>query len=241
MKKWIPILTCMLTLACEDAHIPARNPLLDNWELINISGPAVDFKSVQLTNIGFRADAAYIDTFISDFCTFSYSLRPDGNNRGTISMGLPPCQPLMNNLLQGAKTYELTSDTLRLIGSSTITMVRRTPPSCACEKNIPSYQLVDVKHTDQSPVQLDETRVIRVSDGVMISRFNVTSINFVHPFAGKYVLVDLHYWTAFFEKPTDIKWQGYLNGKLIAERTYRISSSCCDGYTLLAGDLSITL
>lgn len=231
----------MLALACEDAHIPAGNPLLDNWQVIDVGGPAVDFKSIQLTEIGFKTDAAYINTFIFDYCTFSYSIRPDGNNRGTISMGLPPCLPPINNLLQEAKTYELSGDTLRLIGETTITMVRRTLPSCSCQKNIPSYQLVDVKNADQSPVQLDETRAIRVSDGLMISRFNVSNINFAHPLTGKYVLVDLRYWTAFFEKPTDIKWQGYLNGKLVTERTYRLTSSCCDGYQLLSGDLNIIL
>lgn len=241
MKRLLLILSCILVLACEDAHIPAANPLLDNWEVVAIGGPTIDFASVQLTNIGFRTDAAYVDPFVSDFCTFNYSIRPDGNNRGTISLTLPPCLPAINNLLQDVRTYELSHDTFKLIGPATITMVRRTLPSCACEKNIPSIQVVDVKNADQSPAQLDETRVIRASDGVMISRFNVSSINFAHPFAGKYVLIDQRYWTAFFEKPTDIKWQGYLNGKLIAERTYRISSSCCDGYTVLAGDLSITL
>lgn len=228
----------MLVLACEEAHIPARNPLLGRWELINNGGPTIDFFGyTQLTNISFKTDAAYLDSFDSESRPIRYSIRPEGNNRGTITIpkGLPRSGLYIDDLLQEAKTYELSGDTLRLIGRVTIIMVRRELPSCSCKKNInANYQLVQVNHTDQSPVQLDETKVFRLNDGVMISRMNVSG-------SGKYVLVDLRYWTTFFEKPTDIKWQGYLNNKLITERTFRVSSSCCDGYMLLAGDLSITL
>ncbi|HQQ98813.1 MAG TPA: hypothetical protein PLX35_16190 [Cyclobacteriaceae bacterium] len=249
MKKLFPILACMLALACEDAHIPLTNALLDNWEVIDIAGSSLEYKNESLTHFGFKPGGAYANTFIN-FCSFQYSLRPDGTKKGTISMGLPSCDKIcclspIINLLASAKSYEISEDTLRLVGDATITLLRR--PIVVCNTGCLRADLstdgnifVHVQNPDQSPAQLDEIRLIRLSDHQTITRSEVSSINFAHPYAGAFMLVDHRYKEIFTNHPVDIVWQGYLGGKLVVEKTFRVTSNCCY-LTLLSGDLSITL
>ena len=116
------------------------------------------------------------------------------------------------------------------------------PSDCAwdvCTTQIVTI-VMTIKRADGSDVLLDSSKLVRLSDNVIIKSSEYPPPKPDWPTNLPYVLISDSYQEELAGKKEAVEFQGFINDTMIVKRTFIIAADCCHVY-LASGNLNIVV
>ena len=250
--KIIPTLLAFLVFgSCDKEDAPIDiSPIVHGWKVVSFTAPQASApqNAIGTYLLEFANDKTYSIDFDRYGCGSTFNISKNGKIRlepfiWDFCSSTTQYAKDLQKLLLASTSYSISGDSsLTLSGTGEIILKRTSDcanAACQLTMRIGSIHMT-IKRTDGSDVILTSSKLIRLSDNVIIISSEYPPRLPDWPTNLPYRLIDDSYMKELRGKKVMVEFQGFINDKMVVRETFTIGEDCCN-VILVSGNLDIVV